>query len=124
MPSGLVSLWSGEGDCGDCADGNVGTLCGNAAFADGKVGQAFSFDGANSYVKIPQSPNLNPGGQVTIAFWMKAAADNPMTTVQGLVASDFYVVEIDSQNGANGASILPSTPQAIRQWIPAVSPAR
>jgi len=31
----------------------------NATFADGKIGQAFSLDGVNSYVKIPQSPNLN-----------------------------------------------------------------
>ena len=99
MPSGLVSLWSGEGDCGDCADGNAGTLCGNAAFADGKVGQAFSFDGVNSSVKIPQSPNLNPGGQVTIAFWMKAAADNAMNSYQGLVTSDFYGISIANGRG-------------------------
>ena len=104
MPSGLVSLWSGEGDCSDSANGNFGTLCGNAAFADGKVGQAFSLDGVNSFVKIPQSPNLNLTDQITISFWMKAAADNSMTTFQGLVASDFYVIEIDAQNGRWGVN--------------------
>jgi len=110
LPAGLVSLWSGEGDCNDWAGGNTGTLCGNATFADGKIGQAFSFDGVNSYVKIPQSPNLNFTDQITIAFWMKATADNPMTTVQGLVTSDFYVVEISSgYGGTMGVNFALST---------------
>jgi hypothetical protein len=100
MPSGLVSLWSAEGDGGDSADGNTGTLCGNATFAEGKMGQAFSLDGVNSYVKIPQSPNLNFTDQITISFWMKSGSNNPMTTFQGLVTSDFYWVDISY--GAGG----------------------
>ena len=109
-PPGLVSLWSGEGSGYDPAGGNTAALCGNATFADGKIGQAFSLDGVNSYVKIPQSPNLNLTDQITIAFWMKAAADNPMTTVQGLVVSDFYVVEIDAAHGGRwGVNFAVST---------------
>jgi hypothetical protein len=108
-PPGLVSLWSGDGGGYDPAGGNTATLCGNATCADGMIGQAFSFDGVNSYMKIPQSPNLNFSDQITIAFWMKAAADNPMTTVQGLVASDFYIVEIDAQNGRWGVNFAVRT---------------
>jgi hypothetical protein len=74
-------------------------LCGNATFAEGKIGQAFSLDGVNSYVKIPQAPELNFADQITIVFWMKAAADNPMNTFQGLVTSDSYDVEISNGYG-------------------------
>ena len=97
---GLVALWSGENNAGDSAGDHHGTLAGNATFADGKVGQAFSLDGAGSFVKIPQSASLNVANQLTIAFWMKAAADNQMNNYQGLVTSDFYAVEIS--NGFGG----------------------
>jgi hypothetical protein len=100
-PAGLVALWPGDGDANDSVGGNNGTLSGNATFGEGKSGQAFSLDGVNSFVKIPQSPNLNLADQITISFWMKADADNTMNTMcEGLVTSDFYVIEID--NGPNG----------------------
>ena len=110
LPLGLVSWWSGEGDGYDSEGGNTATLCGNATFAEGKIGQAFGFDGVNSYVKIPQSPDLNPTNQITICFWMKAAADNPMTTIQGLVTSDFYGVTIcNGRGGRMGVNFYMST---------------
>jgi len=40
---GLVSWWRGEGDAKDSVGGNHGTLMGDATFAPGKAGQAFSF---------------------------------------------------------------------------------
>jgi hypothetical protein len=106
---GLVGLWPGEGNGNDSAGGNPATLCGKATFAEGKIGQAFSFDGVDSFAKIPQAPSLNLTDQITISFWMKAGADNPMNTVQGLVASDFYIVEIDSQDGGWGVNFAVST---------------
>jgi hypothetical protein len=99
LPSGLVSFWAGDGDALDSVGGNNGTLCGGATFGEGKDGQAFSFDGVNSFVKIPQSPGLNLADQLTISFWMKADADNPMNTYQGLVTSDHYLVEISNGYG-------------------------
>ena len=58
------------------------------------MGQGFAFDGVNEYVKIPRAPGLDVGGQVTIDFWMKPDAANSMSTLQGLVTSDFYGVSI------------------------------
>jgi len=43
--SGLVALWSGEGNANDVAGNNNGTLMGGADFAAGEVGQAFSLSG-------------------------------------------------------------------------------
>ena len=36
----------------------------------GKIGQAFSFDGTNQYVEIPDSPGLSPAGSFSIVAWI------------------------------------------------------
>jgi hypothetical protein len=91
----LVSWWRGEGNCLDAVGTNNGTLQNGATFAAGRVGQAFSFDGTNDYVKIPRAPGLDVGNQVTIDFWMKADPSTPIgSRTQGLVTSDFYGIEI------------------------------
>src|ERR1041385_2060676 len=93
-PSGAVSWWKGESNAVDSVDGNNGILMNGATFAPGKVGTAFSFDGINDFVKVPQAANLNVSNQVTIEFWMKADPSNAMNTYQGLVTSDFFAIEI------------------------------
>jgi hypothetical protein len=94
-PSGLVSWWPADGNVEDVVNGNDGILRGDATFALGMVGQAFSFDGDGDFVEVPNAPNLNPTDQVTIDFWMKADPSNPMEACcQGLVITDFYGLEI------------------------------
>lgn len=75
--TGLVALWSGEGDGNDSAGGNTAILT-DISFAEGKAGQAFSFNGTSSYFKIPPSPALNVGeGEgLTISAWIKPSDVN------------------------------------------------
>ena len=94
-----VASWRAEGNARDSAGHNNGILVGNPKFSRGITGEAFEFDGTGSYAKIPPSASLNPGRQLTIEFWMKAAPGNPMNSFQGLVTTDYYGVEI-----ANGVS--------------------
>ena len=73
--AGMISYWrfdEGEGDtAGDSVDGNHGTLSG-PQWTSGKVNGALTFDGADDYVEIPASSNLNlHGGGVTVATWVK-----------------------------------------------------
>ena len=60
-PSGLISWWPGDGTTNDIVSTNNGTLQGGAtATAVGMVAQAFSLDGTNGYVQIPDAPALKP----------------------------------------------------------------
>lgn len=69
-PSGMVSWWKGENNANDSMGGNNGTTVGDTAFVAGKVGQAFSFDGAGDYVTIPDHPSLNPTAAITVDAWI------------------------------------------------------
>lgn len=64
--AGLVSHWPGEGNANDAVGSNNGTLQGGATFAPGFVGQAFSLDGVNRYIEVPDSPSLSITGPLTL----------------------------------------------------------
>ncbi|HEY5503681.1 MAG TPA: LamG-like jellyroll fold domain-containing protein, partial [Sedimentisphaerales bacterium] len=72
LPSGLLALWSGEGDGNDAVGGNNATLT-DISFAEGKVGQAFSFNGTSAYFKIPdhQTLDVGAGEGFTVSAWIK-----------------------------------------------------
>src|SRR5205823_2601553 len=40
-------------------------------FVAGEVGSAFSFNGSNSFVQVPDSPSLRLTNELTIEFWVK-----------------------------------------------------
>lgn len=67
LPANAVSWWRAEDDARDSADGNHGTLQNGATFAAGKVGRAFSFDGANDYVGLPA---INVTNEMTVEAWV------------------------------------------------------
>src|SRR5262249_4452298 len=75
-PPNMVSWWPGDGNANDIQDGNNGTLQGGATFAAGKVAQAFSFDGVNGSVTVPDSANLDITGPLTIDVWVNVTAIN------------------------------------------------
>src|SRR5208282_1807859 len=95
VPAALISWWAGEGNAQDSLGANNGMLVNGATFGAGEVGQAFSFDGVSDYVKIPKSPSLDVGSELTIDFWMNADPSTPIgSRIAGLVTSDFYGIEI------------------------------
>lgn len=70
-PPGLVGWWPGDGNAGDIAGFNPGSLVGDVKFEQGKVDQAFSLDGA-SFVSLGNKAPLNlVGTQMTMAGWIK-----------------------------------------------------
>ena len=83
-PPGLVSWWPGDGNAFDIEDGNDGTLQGDATFAPGKVGEAFSFDGNGDYVTIPHDPALQPT-DITVDAWIKGDLADQTSPIRYLV---------------------------------------
>ena len=75
-PTGMVSWWPAENNANDVAGQNNGTFAANT-YAAGKVGQAFSLNGTDAYVQVPDSPSLHVGtGEITIDAWINAPAGN------------------------------------------------
>ncbi|MHB8519338.1 MAG: LamG-like jellyroll fold domain-containing protein [Limisphaerales bacterium] len=76
-PSGIVAWWPGEGNANDIIGGHNGTLLNGSTFTAGEVGQAFSFDGVQGGVVVPDSPSLNfgPGADFSIEAWIRADAN-------------------------------------------------
>jgi len=71
---GLVSWWPGEGNALDIVSGNNGILNGKVTYANGEVGQAFSFDGSSGWVDVPNVAALNPTGPFSVECWVKASS--------------------------------------------------
>ncbi|MFO0969605.1 MAG: LamG-like jellyroll fold domain-containing protein, partial [Gemmataceae bacterium] len=75
--AGAVAWWRGEGNANDSLSGNNGTFVNGAApTPNGKLGQAFSFDGVNDYVSAPSSSSLNVTAAVTVDAWVNVAVGN------------------------------------------------
>jgi len=70
-PAGMVSWWPGDGHTQDIQGGNDGTLENGTIYSNGKVGQAFSFDGVDDFVLVPDNYNLDIVGDVTVDLWAK-----------------------------------------------------
>jgi hypothetical protein len=69
-PSGLLSWWTANGTGNDLVGPNHGTPVGGVAFADGRYGQAFDFDGINDGVNVADSPSLQLTQSLTIEGWV------------------------------------------------------
>lgn len=71
LPAGLLAWWPGDGSARDVVGGHHGSLMKGAAFAPGRVGRAFSFDGVDDYVRIPDHADWSFGDNpFTIDLWI------------------------------------------------------
>ena len=90
-PAGMVSWWPGDGSAADLIGSNNGMLEGGAtATAAGFDGEAFSFDGTNGYVQIPDAVALRPTN-FTVETWVRFTSLNS-TASGGSPAGDQYIV--------------------------------
>src|SRR3954462_13092540 len=98
-PAGLVAWWPAEGNASDIVGSNNGTLQGGAtAAATGNVGFAFSFNGTNGYVQIPDSPAFHPA-VFTIEAWVKFTALNSAGT--GPAQGEQFIVFKQNSRSSN-----------------------
>jgi Concanavalin A-like lectin/glucanases superfamily len=98
-PAGLVGWWRAEGDARDAAGMNHGSLCNGAGFAAGKVRQAFSLDGTDDCVEIPDAPALRLAS-LTLEAWVALDAQPGLRVIfakpLGVGNKDSYAVWVDA----------------------------
>lgn len=73
-PNDQVLWLAGDGDANDSTGISNGTLQNGAGFAVGKVGQGFTFDGADDQITIPDNANQNGGTDLTIEAWINPSS--------------------------------------------------
>jgi hypothetical protein len=95
-PLGLVGWWNGDSNANDSVGGNNGTLQNGASFAVGEVHQAFSFNGVNQFVQIPDAPALDPVNSLTVEAWVYLTG-NPSIDVATIVTKQGTVIASDIQ---------------------------
>lgn len=81
VEDGLVSYWSLDessidGDTvKDLQNDNDGTINGAPKIVAGKLGEALEFNGADTWIEVPNADNLNFGdGDFTLCAWAKTTA--------------------------------------------------
>jgi hypothetical protein len=79
-PPGLVAWWRAETNTLDALGTNHGTLFNGATYTDGTIGGAFSLDGVNDRVIIPDAPELR-SASMTIEGWVRYNSIGSLRTV-------------------------------------------
>jgi hypothetical protein len=102
VPPGLVGWWRVEGNAQDSSTStNHGTLRNGAYLAVGKVGQAFSLDGRDDFIEIPDAPALRPVS-LTLEAWVKFDATSGLRVIfskpVGTGISDSYALWLQDRS--------------------------
>ncbi len=111
MPAKPVAYWPANGNTRDVIGKNNGLIVGAVHYQEHqRLGKAFSFDGNHSFIAIEDSPTFQFQDKLSIELWMKASPDNALNSFQGLVASDFFGVEISyGYGGTMGVNFYTSS---------------
>ena len=94
-PGDLISWWSGDGNADDRMNNNPGTAINGTTYGEGKVLEAFSFDGIDDYVEVLDSPSLNIGtGDFSIEAWIRTDSTGILQTIMDKRVSSDYGGEL------------------------------
>jgi hypothetical protein len=126
-PANLISWWRAENNAVDALDINNGTLQGGVTFAAGEVGQAFSFDGGDSAVQIPDSASLDfaTNAPMTIELWAyRTGAETTMYLLgkrDANCGSVQYEIGFDPYNGLSftvgNGSVATGVQMPLNTWM-------
>lgn len=111
-PDDMIGWWPGDGNANDITgNGHNGTF--NGTFGAGEVGPAFTFNGADVFVNVPNAASLNPA-KITVDAWIYVTANTFFPSIIGKgntgTYDESYHLFLYSEGSANGrASFLVNT---------------
>lgn len=73
LNNNIRNVYKAESNANDSKGTNNGTAIGGLTYAAGKSGNAFKFNGTNSYVNLPDN-SMNLTGDFSISFWVYVTA--------------------------------------------------
>ncbi|MDD1660207.1 MAG: hypothetical protein LUQ62_03280 [Methanomicrobiales archaeon] len=79
-PAGMVGWWAGDGTAVDLVGGNDGILLEGGGYTTGKVDEAFSLDGNDDLVYVPETAGgapLDGFSALTLDAWVKPSQVGP-----------------------------------------------
>jgi uncharacterized protein (TIGR02145 family) len=136
LTNGLVGYWPFNGNANDeSGNGNNGTVNGATLTTDrfGNAGKAYSFNGSNSWIVIPNTSALSFSSGVTYSSWVYAN-DYQLASIidkQGFVGGGFRTCIRSAASGSlfsskvwatsgqytQGTTAISNSAYPINQWI-------
>jgi hypothetical protein len=130
-PAGMVAWYPADNNANDIQGNNNGTLQGGVTFATGKVSQAFSFDGTDGVVAIPDSATFKITQDLTIDAWINVIAFPEGGLMQILFRGDnnghnpYYLAALRYNGGsvifviqdADGQDAYVNAPVLAGEWV-------
>ena len=107
LETGLVAWYPFDGNASDMSgNGNHGAVHGATLGTDrhGRVGQAYSFDGVDDYIRVSNSPQLKDLTEYTVSLW--AWSQNFSTNFNPLVFKSSGDVSSFEIYGGNGFTLI------------------
>ena len=120
LKTSLFAAYNGESNANDSFGTNNGTAVGGLTYGTGKIGNAFTFNGSNSYVSLPNN-SWNFTGNFSISMWVKFSSSSlsqilisnftigGATTVSGWFIEKTDNAELRFRGYNNGSLVLNAT---------------
>jgi len=110
-PSDMVHWWDGDAVAGtavsDIQGSNDGVLFNGATTVPGKVGNAFSFDGVDDYIRINSPYSIPRGQDFTVDLWVnKPVSSAPPSSIPSLSTQYFLFNNRASSKWGNELDIM------------------
>ena len=80
LKTSLFAAYNGESNANDSKGTNNGTPQGGLTYGTGKIGNAFQFNGSNSYVSLPNN-SMNLTGDFTVSTWVNFSSFPSASTI-------------------------------------------
>jgi hypothetical protein len=85
--TGLYAVYKGESNANDSLGTYNGTAQGGLTYSAGKSGNAFTFNGTNAYVSLPNN-SMNFTGDFSINLWVNIVENGTLQTLLACKAYD------------------------------------